>query len=69
MHVRLLKHWNGYKPQRIFADMPDGQANVLIRRGLAEPHDVTPATRGDRPRKAEGKTPPRAAKSPRKRSK
>jgi hypothetical protein len=36
MHVRLLRHWQGHKPGRVFAEMPDGAANCLIRRGIAE---------------------------------
>lgn len=35
MMVRLLQHWKGWKPGRILADMPDGQANLLIRRKVA----------------------------------
>jgi hypothetical protein len=36
MHVRLTRHWAGFKPQRVFCAMPDGVANALIRRRLAE---------------------------------
>jgi hypothetical protein len=36
MHVRLIRHWNGWAPGREFDSMPDGQANLLIRRGTAE---------------------------------
>ena len=43
MFVRLLKHWNGHKPGRVFADMPDGSANALIHRGLAEAVEDTAA--------------------------
>ena len=60
MKIRLRKHWGGYKPGRLF-DMPDGQANVLLRRGVAEPCEEietaerdeveTAARRPGRPRK------------------
>lgn len=60
MKIRLLKHWNGYKPGKLF-DMPDGQANLLLRRGVAELQDQietpereeveTAARRPGRPRK------------------
>lgn len=36
MRIRLLKHWNGRAPGHVFAEMPDGAANTLIRRGMAE---------------------------------
>lgn len=43
--VRLIKHWRGYKPGRVF-QMPDGQANLLVHRGLAvrggDPADALP---------------------------
>lgn len=35
MHVRLTRHWAGFRPQRVFC-MPDGVAHALIRRHLAE---------------------------------
>lgn len=34
MRIRLTAHWQGYKPGKEF-DMPDGQANVLLRRRMA----------------------------------
>lgn len=37
MIVRLLKPWQFRKVGHVFNDMPDGQANMLIKRGLAEP--------------------------------
>jgi hypothetical protein len=35
MLIRLVKHWNGFKPGRRF-EMADGAANVLIKRGFAK---------------------------------
>lgn len=35
MQVRLLKHWNGYKPGTQFAAMPSGAGRLLIHRGVA----------------------------------
>jgi len=37
MIVRLLKPWKYRKVGQILNDMPDGAANMLIRRGFAEP--------------------------------
>jgi len=37
MIVRLLKPWKFRKVGHILNDMPDGAANVLIKRGFAEP--------------------------------
>lgn len=45
MHVRLLRHWAGFRPQRVFSAMPDGVANALIRRRLAEPIEQDGAAR------------------------
>lgn len=42
MFVRLVRHWNGYKPGRVF-NMPDGSANVLLKRGVAELNKNDPA--------------------------
>lgn len=59
MHVRLTRHWAGFKPQRVFCGMPDGVAHALIRRHLAEPvSDQTAETqavsfRGTGPQDAE----------------
>lgn len=36
MRVRLLKPWKYQKVGKIIADMPDGMANVLIRRKIIE---------------------------------
>ena len=47
MKLRLKKHWLGNKPGRI-VDVGDGVANVLIRRGIAEPIDeIETAERGE----------------------
>ena len=35
MYVKLTSHWNCWKPGRVFSEMGDGQANLLIKRGLA----------------------------------
>lgn len=35
MYVRMLREWRGIKRGRIL-DIPDGQANMMVRRGLAE---------------------------------
>jgi len=40
--VKIKKMWLGYRPGKIFSIMPDGQANALIRRGIAERVDVRP---------------------------
>jgi len=45
MQVRLLKHWNGYRPGTILAKAGDGMANVLVKRGLAEPVEAERAPR------------------------
>ena len=52
MYVRLLKHWNGYKPGRVF-NMPDGAANTLLKRGVAERQSDEPPP----PPKPSGKKP------------
>jgi hypothetical protein len=36
MKVRLLKSWRYRKVGTIFSEMPEGAANLLIRRGVAE---------------------------------
>lgn len=36
MIVRLIKPWKYKKPGTILNGMPDGAANVLIHRGVAE---------------------------------
>lgn len=36
MIVRLLKPWKFRKVGHVFNDMPDGAANMLIKRGFAE---------------------------------
>lgn len=36
MIVRLLKPWKFQKVGRVINDMPDGAANMLIKRGVAE---------------------------------
>lgn len=38
--IKLTKMWLGYRPGQVFPIMPDGQANALIRRGIAELADV-----------------------------
>lgn len=48
MEVRLIKHWGGWKPGRVFCGMPDGQARELIKRGSA----VEASTPAEIPRKA-----------------
>ena len=35
MVIELLKHWQGYKPGRVF-DMPDGAAELLLKRNFAK---------------------------------
>ena len=40
MEVRLLRHWRGWKPGKVFCDMGDGAANQLIKRGAAEEVDA-----------------------------
>ena len=37
MIVRLLKPWQWRKVGTVLSDCPDGVANILIRRGVAEP--------------------------------
>jgi hypothetical protein len=36
MIVRLIKPWQFRKVGTVFSDMPDGAANTLIKRGVAE---------------------------------
>jgi hypothetical protein len=36
MKVTLTQRWQGYSVGQVF-NMPDGQANLLIRRGVAVP--------------------------------
>jgi predicted XRE-type DNA-binding protein len=36
MIVRLLKPWKFWSVGRILSDCPDGAANMLIKRGVAE---------------------------------
>ena len=36
MIVRLLKPWKFRKVGHVFNDMPDGAANMLVKRGFAE---------------------------------
>lgn len=36
MKVRLLKPWKYQKVGKILNEMPDGAANMLIKRGFAE---------------------------------
>lgn len=36
MIVRLLKPWKFWKVGRVLSDCPDGAANMLIKRGVAE---------------------------------
>ena len=44
MVIELIRGWSGWKANHIFNSMPDGQANLLIRRGVArEVQDVRPA--------------------------
>jgi hypothetical protein len=43
MRVELLRHWKNYSPGKVFEDMPEGAANVLIRRGVAR--ETTPAAK------------------------
>ncbi len=35
MRIRLKTRWNGFK-SGVLKDMPDGAANLLIKRGIAE---------------------------------
>lgn len=56
MRVRLIKHWKGYKPGRVFCEMGDGAANLLIKRGMAELEEEH-GQQTDRP--AERKQPPK----------
>ena len=43
MEVRLLKHWKGWKPGKVFCEMPRGAGEVLIKRGSAEEVKSEPA--------------------------
>lgn len=54
MHVRLQKPWNGRRVGHVFAAMPDGQANVLIKRGIAAPVSAPSqkTAKREKPRKA-----------------
>lgn len=44
MRVELLKHWRGFPPGKVFDDLPDGSARVLIQRGKARELSAGPAT-------------------------
>jgi hypothetical protein len=35
VYVKLTSHWNCWKPGRVFSEMGDGPANLLIKRGIA----------------------------------
>ena len=43
MRVTLLKPWKWMRAGRIFNDMPDGVANMLLKRGIAKEEAVEPA--------------------------
>lgn len=53
MIVRLLKPWQFRKVGHVFTDMPDGQANALIKRGIAEV--PKPETKPERKRERVGR--------------
>lgn len=36
MQIRILKFWNWHREGTVLESVPDGMANVLIRRGIAE---------------------------------
>jgi len=42
MRVQLLRDWRGYKPGKVFTDMPEGSANALIKRGTAREVSAEP---------------------------
>jgi hypothetical protein len=52
VQVRLLKHWRGWKPNQVFYEMPEGQARVLLKRGVAVEH--SPEASDDKQKKAAG---------------
>lgn len=41
MRVKLVKRWNGFR-SGLVKDIPDGAANLLIKRGIAERIDAEP---------------------------
>jgi hypothetical protein len=59
MEVRLLKHWNGFRPGKILCEAPDGMAGVLVKRGMAEPVAAEPKQAA-----AENPAPPKKRKAP-----
>lgn len=55
MIVRLLKPWKFRKVGTVFNDMPDGAANMLIRRGFAEQVRLERPADKRKPKPAEAK--------------
>lgn len=36
MKIRFIRSWMFYEPGQVLEEMPDGQADLLIRRGIIE---------------------------------
>ena len=36
MVIELLRGWNGWKEGHVFPDVPEGQANAMVRFGIAK---------------------------------
>ncbi len=36
MRIRMKTHWRNYAPGEVTKELPDGVANTLIQRGIAE---------------------------------
>jgi hypothetical protein len=52
MKVRLLKNWRYRKIGTVLNEVPDGAANLLIRRGIAETVEVKPEPKPEPARNA-----------------
>ena len=54
MQVRVLRPMRGRRVGYVFAAMPDGEANLLIKRGYVERYDANTQTSSNRGRKRTG---------------
>ena len=61
MRVQLVKHWGGWKPGRVFCEMPVGQAQILVKRGFAVEQTAEPPEQ-DQSKKVTSKPPRKGRK-------